>query len=89
MFTTFKCKSIQKEIPTSCGGVAFVQNAREQKYLMDYNWMRTYFIKVHHGPISNRLTNYNWERYSDMYNINITEGSVTGLKIRWSRIPTT
>ena len=60
MFSSFKCKSIQKEIPNvSCSGVAFVQNAHEQNYLMDYNWMYTYFIKAHDGLISSRLKNYN------------------------------
>ena len=60
MFSSFKCKSIQKEIPdASCSGVAFVQNAREQNYLMDYNWMYTYFIKAHDELISSRLKNYN------------------------------
>ena len=69
MFSSFKCKSIQKEIPhASCSGVAFVQNAREQNVLMDYNWMNTYFIKAHDGPILSRLKNYNRERF---YNINI------------------
>ena len=48
MFSSFKCNSIQKEIPhASCSGVAFVPNAREKNYLMDYNWMYTYFIKKH------------------------------------------
>ena len=62
-------KSIQKEIPNaSCSGVAPVQNARDQNYLMDYNWMYTYFIKAHDELISSRLKNYNWERF---YNINI------------------
>ena len=62
MFSSLKCKSIQKEIPhASCSGVAFVQNAREQNFLMDYNWMNTYFIKAHDGPISSRLKNYNRE----------------------------
>ena len=47
MLPSFKCNSIQKEIPhASCSGVAFVQNAREKNYLMDYNWMYTYFIKA-------------------------------------------
>ena len=60
MFSSFKCKSIQKEIPhASCSGVAFVQNACEQNYLMDYNWMYTYFIKAHDELISSRLKNYN------------------------------
>ena len=60
MISSFKCKSIQKEIPNaSCSGVAFAQNAREQNYLMDYNWMYTYFIKAHDGLISSRLKNYN------------------------------
>ena len=46
MFPSFKCNSIQKEIPhASCSGVAFVQNACEKNYLMDYNWMYSYFIK--------------------------------------------
>ena len=46
MFSSFKCKSIQKAIPdASCSGVAFVQNARVQNYLMDYNWMYTYSLK--------------------------------------------
>ena len=36
--------------------------------------------------ISSRLKNYYWEQ---LYNINITESNVTGLKIRWSRIPST
>ena len=87
MFSSFKCKSNQKEIPhASCSGVAFVQNARKQNYLMDYNWMYTYFIKAHDELISSRLKNYNWERF---YNINIKWGNVSGLKIRWSRIPST
>ena len=69
MLPSFKCNSIQKEIPhASCSGVAFVQNAREKNYLMDYNWMYTYFIKARDGPISSRLKNYNWEW---LYNINI------------------
>ena len=69
MLPSFKCNSIQKEIPhASCSGVAFVQNACEKNYLMDYNWMYTYFIKARDGPISRRLKNYNWERF---YNINI------------------
>ena len=60
MFSSFKCKSIQKEIPhASCSGVAFVQNACEQNYLMDSNWMYTYFIKAHDELISSRLKNYN------------------------------
>ena len=60
MLSSFKCNSIQKEIPhASCSGVAFVQNAREKNYLMDYNWMYTYFIKARDGPISGRLKNYN------------------------------
>ena len=60
MLPSFKCNSIQKKIPhASCSGVAFVQNAREKNYLMDYNWMYTYFIKVRDGPISIRLKNYN------------------------------
>ena len=50
------------------------------------NWMDTYFIKAHDGSISSRLKNHYWEQ---LYNINITEGNVTGLKIRWSRIPST
>ena len=60
MFSSFKCKSIQKEIPhASCSGVAFVQNACEQNYLIDHNWMYTYFIKAHDELISSRLKNYN------------------------------
>ena len=31
----------------------------EQNYLMDYNWMYTYFIKAHDELISSRLKNYN------------------------------
>ena len=55
MLPSFKCNSIQKEIPqASCSGVAFVQNTREKNYLMDYNWMYTYFIKTRDGPISSR-----------------------------------
>ena len=46
MFSSFKCKSIQKEIPhASWSGIAFVQNAREQNYLMDYNWMLLISLK--------------------------------------------
>ena len=75
MLPSFKCNSIQKEIPhascsgvafvqnaiphASCSGVACVQNARENNYVMDYNWMYTYFIKARDGPISSRLKNYN------------------------------
>ena len=60
MFSSFKCKSIENELQhASCSGVAFVQNAREQNYLMDYNWMYTYFIKAHDELISSRLKNYN------------------------------
>ena len=37
MFSSFKCKSIQKEIPNaSCSGVAFVQNARDFHVLTFY-----------------------------------------------------
>ena len=50
-----KGKSIRKEIPASFKEVTFVQNAREQKFLMDYNWMYTDFIKAHDGPTSSRL----------------------------------
>ena len=60
MLPSFKCNSIQKEIPdASCSGVAFVQNACEKNYLMDYNWMYSYSIKARDGPISSRLKNYN------------------------------
>ena len=60
MFSSFKCKSIQKEIPhASCSGVAFVQNAGEQNYLTDNDWIYTYFIKAHDELISSRLKNYN------------------------------
>ena len=60
MLPSFKCNSIQKEIPhASCSGVAFVQNAREKNYLMDYNWMYSYSIKARDGSISSRLKNYN------------------------------
>ena len=50
-----KEKSVRKEIPPSFKEIAFVQNAREQKFLMDYNWMYTDFIKARDGPSSSRL----------------------------------
>ena len=53
--TALKGKSIRKEIPASFKEVTSAQNAREQKFLVDYNWMYTDFIKAHDGPTSSRL----------------------------------
>ena len=52
MFSSFKGEKYSKRNPRK---FAFVQNAREQKFLMDYNWMYTDFIKARDGPTSSRL----------------------------------
>ena len=48
-------KVFEKKSPQVAAGLRFIQNAPEQKYFMDYNWMYTDFIKAHDGPILSRL----------------------------------
>ena len=57
MFSSFKWKSIRKEIPAYRSEVRFIQNARKQKYLMDSNLIYTDFIEAHDGPNLGRLEN--------------------------------
>ena len=55
MFSSFKGEKYSKRNPRKFQGGSSVQNAREQNFLMDYNWMYIEFIKAHVGPTSSRL----------------------------------